>query len=73
MARGNFVVDVEWKERSLVGMKVTSRAGELCRIRYQEIASRRVTDSKGRAVKVSREGADEIAFKTRPGESYLID
>ena len=43
-----------------------SRRGEPCVCRYKGIAKARVTDERGRRVKVKCEGEDQIRFATKP-------
>jgi len=41
-ARGAFILDIEWKDRALSQVKITSKAGGNCKIRYKS----KVTDMK---------------------------
>jgi alpha-L-fucosidase 2 len=66
--RGGFVVDVEWARGVLVGARVLSTAGGLCRVRA---ASPVNVFHDGKLVDEAREGA-EVTFATEKGEAYEL-
>lgn len=70
LARGNFEVSVQWKEKQVTRMSILSRKGSLCRIRYAGIARARITDGKQGAVRPNILGEDLIELKTKEGETY---
>ena len=72
VARGNFLVSVEWSEGQVTRMAITSRAGGECRIRYPDIDSASIVDGHGRPVESASDGAGQIRFETTQGETYHI-
>ncbi|WP_018629015.1 glycoside hydrolase family 95-like protein [Niabella aurantiaca] len=36
MARGNFVIDIQWQHGRLTAARIWSRSGGSCTVRYQE-------------------------------------
>ena len=68
-ARGGFEVDVEWKEKRLVGSRIRSALGGSCRVRTVvplEVAA------EGAAVKLSRPEPTVVQFDSRKGGSYRL-
>ena len=71
LARGGFEVDMVWKDSSLVGAKIKSRRGGLCRLKSFTTDAKLEVLQYGNKVQVaSHDGI--IEFQTKQGESYLI-
>ena len=69
VARGAFVVYIEWKDGQLAQAVIQSQMGQSCRVR----SDRPVTvQSKEQAIKVKTSGESHIEFKTRRGDVYTI-
>lgn len=66
-ARGNFEVDVTWREGKLVSAAILSNAGADCIIKYPDAKNLKVN---GAGIKVLAD--DMISFATVKGEEYLI-
>lgn len=73
VARGNFVIDMQWKEGTAESFAVTSRNGGTFTGEYKNLSEYHVTDSKGNQVTTEKQGNDKIAFSTQPGETYFIN
>lgn len=72
VARGNFVIDTEWKDGKATCITVTSRNGGECRIGYTVVGEMRVTDASGASLVVNKENIDRIRFNTTKGERYTL-
>ena len=68
-ARGAFGVDLSWGEGKLTSARITSFAGETCKLRYS--GEVRIS-SGGREVKADRQADGAIVFPTRKGSVYEI-
>ena len=72
VARGNFVVDIDWADGSPVNVDITSRNGGDATVNSPNIAMAIVTDSKGRQVDYTVLTTDRISFPTDKGETYNV-
>ena len=72
VARGNFVMDLEWENGSAKQVKLTSRDGGFCKVRYDDISLATVTDADGTPVAFESLDGDTISFETTAGQSYVI-
>lgn len=72
VARGNFEISTSWKKGKANSLKIKSRVGGNCSIKYANISNASVIDILGNGVKLSREGLDRISFNTKKGKTYLI-
>ena len=73
VARGNFELDFSWKNSTLSGVKILSRAGGECTLQYPEISSAKITLQDGTPVDFTVLGDDKISFDTEIGEVILIE
>jgi hypothetical protein len=72
VARGNFVVDVEWSAGRATSITITSRLGGECRLACRGIADAVLTDIAGAPVAFSKEPNDRIRFNTTKGGRYTL-
>ena len=72
LARGNFVIDMEWTDGTADTFTVTSRLGGKFVGEYPDLSLFRVTDSDGNPVDVRAENKDLISFSTEKDRTYLI-
>ncbi len=72
-ARGNFEVDMEWKNQMLQSASVTSEVGGDCTLSYYGLSRAKVVrESDGKTVAFKADG-DVITFATEAGETYRIE
>lgn len=72
VARGNFTVDVSWKNNIATDVRIVSRAGGNCILQYPNLKYARITDEKGRIIKFTAGDNHSVSFQTKVGESFLI-
>lgn len=72
VARGDFVVDAQWKDGRATHITVISRNGGECRVAYPGIGNARVTDAAGDPVAANKEPGDRIRFSTTKGGRYTL-
>ncbi len=66
-ARGNFEVDVDWDNMTPTVIKIRSKSGLLCKVRYPGIENADVSGAES----IKRE-KDLITFETEAGGEYII-
>lgn len=71
VARGNFVIDAEWKEGKATLIKIKSAKGGECRIKYEGIANAHLKNASGKSVEFKDEN-DIITFNTQAGDIISI-
>jgi hypothetical protein len=72
VTRGAFEVSAEWHDGYADSLTVLSKAGEKCRLKYYNLATATVTDSKGHKVNFTSHSQDLISFDTVAGERYTV-
>lgn len=72
VARGNFVIDINWTDGTADSFAVTSRNGNLFTAEYKDLSTYAVKDSCGNDISVEKLGNDKISFPTKAGETYTI-
>lgn len=72
VARGNFEISAQWKEKHATEFQVLSRKGNPCVLKYPLISHAQLTDSKGKQLRYKIEDANRISFLTTEGEIYTI-
>ncbi|WP_157009298.1 glycosyl hydrolase family 95 catalytic domain-containing protein [Agromyces laixinhei] len=72
VARGNFVVDMDWADGIATEFRVTARNGGQFTGSHPGIAEATVKDADGGIVPVTVDGSDRISFATVAGRSYTI-
>ena len=68
-ARGQFLIDMEWKQSKLTKAVITSKHGKVCKLRTATQVDV-VSNGKKMVVTTAEDGA--ISFPTQPGESYVV-
>jgi len=71
-ARGAFEVSASWKDSHPEFIEIYSKVGERCTVKYNGVASARITDSEGKPIRTEAFGADKISFDTEANHTYLI-
>ncbi len=72
VARGNFVIDMDWADGKANFFKVESRNGGTFTGEYDGLSSFMVLNSAGRRVAFTKLSEDKISFETQKGETYTI-
>ena len=72
VARGNFVVNAEWREGKAVSLAITSRVGGECRLQYSGIEKAEISDDAGKVIETKRGEGSRVAFDTTPGSTYRV-
>jgi alpha-L-fucosidase 2 len=72
VARGNFVIDMDWTDGEADSFSVTSRAGGMFTGEYPDLAFFTVVDSSGELVQVEVTSKDRISFETEIDETYTL-
>ncbi|MGN0277476.1 MAG: glycosyl hydrolase family 95 catalytic domain-containing protein [Hominisplanchenecus sp.] len=71
-ARGNFTVDVCWKDQSPTEITLYSGNGNDASVRCEGISTAAVLDEEGIPVNYTVDAKDQITFATEAGKSYRI-
>lgn len=72
-AEGNFSIDMEWKNKKVTRLKVTSGSGSRCTIYNPGMRLNRITDSKDTEIKMEKQGESMVSFDTKKGMTYCFD
>ena len=72
VARGNFVVDMDWENGTANYFDVTARKGGAFIGEYRNLSKFKVTDSAGKPVAFKALSDDKISFETTVGETYRL-
>ncbi|MCI6553634.1 MAG: glycoside hydrolase N-terminal domain-containing protein, partial [Lachnospiraceae bacterium] len=72
VARGNFVLDFAWADKTLTNVKIESRNGGTAVVQYDGLSYAQVTDSQGQPVEVTVLKDNRISFETEKGGTYTI-
>lgn len=71
VAEGNFKVDYAWESGKVTGLEVTSRSGNLLKVKSGAIKS--VVDSDGNKVDLTYYDDGSVGFETEVGETYVFN
>ena len=69
VARGGFVIGIQWKDHKLVNASLQSRNGEMCLI--HSAVALQVMDDQGQHVQTTKEG-EVYSFATSVGRPYIV-
>jgi len=69
VARGGFVIGIQWKDHRLASASLQSRNGQICRI--HSAVALQVMDDQGHPVQATKEG-EVYSFATAGGRSYTV-
>lgn len=72
IARGNFEIGMEWKDKQATKFTITSNNGGECIAKYENIGLSIVKDSKGNLVNYKALENEKISFDTVKCETYTI-
>lgn len=72
VARGNFEIGMEWKDKQATKFSITSNNGGEFIGKYENIGLSIVKDSKGNLVNYTALENEKISFDTVKGETYII-
>ena len=72
VARGNFEIGVDWQNGSMTELRILSKSGNDCTVKYADISTAIVTKADGTPVEVETTDNDTISFATEAGESYIV-
>jgi alpha-L-fucosidase 2 len=72
VARGNFELSLKWENSKITFLKVISRSGGKCSIKYKNIEAAQIKDSKGKIVSHTIKSENMIEFNTNKLGEYFI-
>jgi alpha-L-fucosidase 2 len=72
VARGNFVVDAEWKNGRATRITVTARKDGECRLACPGFGNAKVTDASGTQIATTKVSNDRIRFPMKSGGKYTL-
>ncbi len=72
-ARGNFELNMEWRNAKPTRVEVKSNSGNLCNLKYPGIAKTAIRELNGQTVNFSKINNNEISFSTEKGKTYIIE
>lgn len=72
VARGNFVIDMDWTDGVMNSFNVVSRNGGEFIAEYPDLSTYKLFDSEGNEIEVQKITNDKISFQTQPNESYVV-
>jgi len=72
VARGNFELSLKWENSKITFLKVISRSGGKCRIKYKNIEAAQIKDSKGKVVSHTIKSENMIEFNASKLGEYFI-
>lgn len=72
VARGNFEISVQWKDKRITQLQIRSRKGMPCRIKLPDGGTLQLTDSKRHEVAYRLEEGNIASFGTQANEVYTF-
>jgi hypothetical protein len=72
-ARGNFELSADWTNRAIRAIEITSRSGNVCKIKYSGIKNYAVSLSDGGSISPTILDDDTIEFETVRNAKYILN
>jgi alpha-L-fucosidase 2 len=72
VARGNFEISLVWNDGKASSIKVLSRSGGECRLKYPGIENATLSDKSGETIEYESGDSDSLSFGTEKGQNYII-
>ena len=72
VARGNFEVSMDWKNKHLTSAEILSNNGGKATVNVPNASFATITDKDGNRVNVTVESQDRVSFDTVAGQSYYV-
>lgn len=72
VARGNFVLSLSWTKGKTSSIKLVSRSGNVCRIKYKNIGRAKIKDTQGNTIPYTKKDSNMIEFATEQQGEYHI-
>lgn len=72
LARGNFEVSATWTNGSATEIRITSKSGEQCVLKYDKSSLATLENDKGENIDFVTVSRDKISFPTKKGETYYL-
>lgn len=73
VARGSFVVSVDWKDGLVHRIVVESKKGGILKLHYNNLGASTVTDASGNRIPYECVSSNRISLETEVDEYYVID
>jgi alpha-L-fucosidase 2 len=73
VARGNFEVSAEWKNKKILKLQIKSNAGAFCSVFYPDIAKVKLKKMDGSFVEFKTSNNNLIHFETVQGDNYQLE
>ncbi|MDR0872191.1 MAG: glycoside hydrolase N-terminal domain-containing protein [Prevotellaceae bacterium] len=71
-ARGNFEISAEWAGGELDKAEITSNAGNVCALKFNNASNYTITEQGGSTITPSIISDNEISFETESGKTYEV-
>ena len=72
VARGNFVIDLDWLDGEITQMQITSRKGGKCRIYCKEKCDVKIKNKRNKNIVYDKPSEHIIEFATKQGQTYTL-
>lgn len=72
VARGNFVIDMNWENKNIVEAKILSKNGGTATVQMKNASLATVLDENGKVVDIKSINKNRISFNTEKGKTYIV-